>query len=413
MSAIASATSDFVTWGNIDFTQIEYRVKKLQMRIEKAYRDNDIRKVSYLQNKLIHSFYAKALAVKTVTSNKGNHTPGIDGVTWTKPEDKLQAVFELNRRGYNPKPLRRIYIPKTDDKLRPLSIPTMKDRAMQTLYKFALDPIAEATADSCSYGFRPNRGVQDAISKYLEILSKEPDMKWVLKADIKSCFDSIDHDWLLKNIPMDKAILRKFLKCGYVENSILYPTERGVPQGGSISSVMCNMTLDGLELTLKEHFGDLVRIIRYADDFIILGYSSSFLAATVKSPGVENFLSERGLELSEEKTRIINIDDGFTFLGWDIRREDSLIITKPTEKAVESLLNKIENALLKYDLCFDNGLQEALKFIIEGWLCNYYGLSMTQALREVKDKAISRVINCTGDYLSRVYVEEIFARFDI
>ena len=204
------------SWQEIDFKAAEYYVKKLQMRIAKAVKEQKWGKVNALQWTLTHSFYAKALAVKRVTENKGKRTSGIDHELWESPESKFKAIEKLERRGYRAQPLRRIYIPKKNGKLRPLSIPTMTDRAMQTLYRFALEPIAETTADTHSYGFRPKRCVQDAIERCFNMLSRKRSAAWILEGDIKGCFDNISHEWILKRIPMDKAILRQFLKSGYI-----------------------------------------------------------------------------------------------------------------------------------------------------------------------------------------------------
>lgn len=253
-------------WEDINFTVVKRNVKKLQKRIAMAFGNDDTDKVVLLQNMLIHSFYAKALAVKIVTSNRGKYTAGIDNVVWITPEDKFNAIYSLSRRGYKPRPLKRIYIPKSNGKMRPLSIPIMKDRAMQTLYKLALEPIAEYSGDVNSYGFRQNRSARDAVVRCIEVLSMSQKLDWVLKADIKNCFDDIDHRWVMEYIPLDSKVLRRFLKSGYMDRSVFYPTVKGIPQGGCISSVICNMVLDGLEQCLDEHTCKSVYMIRYADD---------------------------------------------------------------------------------------------------------------------------------------------------
>ena len=234
-------------WQEIDFKAAESYVKKLQMRIAKAVKEKRWGKVQALQWMLTHSFYAKALAVKRVTENQGRRTSGVDHELWLSPESKFKAIEKLERRGYRAQPLRRFYIPKKSGKLRPLSIPTMTDRAMQTLYRFALEPIAETTADIHSYGFRPNRCVQDAIERCFQNLARKSSAQWVLEGDIKGCFDNISHDWILEHIPIDKTVLWQFLKSGYVETGTLFPTETGTPQGGTISTTICNMVLEGME----------------------------------------------------------------------------------------------------------------------------------------------------------------------
>jgi RNA-directed DNA polymerase len=176
--------------------------------------------------------------------------------------------------------------------MRPLGIPTMKDRAMQTLYLLALQPIAKCTADPNSYGFRLKRSTADAMMQCQLIFARRGrPAEWILERDIKGCFDNISHDWLLAHIPMDKPILRKWLKAGFIESRTLWPTEAGTPQGGIISPTLANMALDGLERTLRKRFPQLAKInvVRYADDFIVTAASRELLEDEVK-PLVADFL---------------------------------------------------------------------------------------------------------------------------
>ena len=190
---------------------------------------------SIIQYLLTHSFYAKLLAVKRVTSNKGKKTPGIDGVLWRGARAKWRAACSLRRRGYHPRPLRRIYIEKKNGKLRPLSIPTMYDRAQQALYKQGLAPVAETKADKNSYGFREGRSCADAVASAFNALSKPNSAPWILEGDIKGCFDNISFEWLMEHIPIEKCILKQWPKAGYIERGVLYDTEDGTPQGGVIA----------------------------------------------------------------------------------------------------------------------------------------------------------------------------------
>jgi RNA-directed DNA polymerase len=212
-------------------------------------------KAKALQWLLTHSFSGKALAVKRVTENRGKNTPGVDQVVWETPAEKTLAIASLERRNYSPLPLRRIFIPKKNSKKkRPLGIPVMKCRAMQALHLLALEPIAETTADPNSYGFRPERSTADAGEQCFKALSTRNSAQWVLEADIKGCFDNISHDWLLTNVPMDTAMLKLWQKAGFVYQTELFPTDAGTPQGGIISPLLANMTLDGLEARLAETF---------------------------------------------------------------------------------------------------------------------------------------------------------------
>lgn len=225
--------NESVAWHSIEWKKSYKIVKRLQARIVKAVQANRWNKAKALQRLLTCSFSGKSIAVRRVTENKGKRTPGVDMVTWNTPRAKTEAINLLKRRGYKPLPLRRIYIPKSDGRKRPLSIPTMKDRAMQALYKLALEPIAEMKADRHSYGFRPERSTADAIEQCYTVLSRrKAGAKWILEADIQGCFDNISHGWLLTNIPMDKEILRKWLKAGFMVGSVLYATKQGAAQGG-------------------------------------------------------------------------------------------------------------------------------------------------------------------------------------
>jgi RNA-directed DNA polymerase len=193
-----------LSWKSIDWKKAEKKVRELQMRIAKAVREGRYRKVKSLQWLLTHSFYARLLAVKRVVTNKGSRTPGVDGVIWKTPKQRMRAVTQLIRKGYYPLPLRRVYIRKKSGKLRPLGIPTMRDRAMQALYALALVPVAETKADPNSYGFREYRSCADAIEQCFICLAKRRSPRWILEADIEACFDSIDHEWMRTNILIDK-----------------------------------------------------------------------------------------------------------------------------------------------------------------------------------------------------------------
>jgi RNA-directed DNA polymerase len=231
---IVASSDTSLRWKTLPWASYRREVKRLQIRMAKAVSAHDHRKVWALQWLLTHSQTAKYLAVKRVTENQGRHTPGVDGMIWTTDEEKFAAVDRLKRRGYQPQPLRRIYIKKKNGKLRPFSIPTMLDRAQQALYMLALQPVAESLADRNSSGFRQGRSCADAIAQCFIALAKRPAPVWVLEGDIRSCFDQISHDWLLANIPMDRTMLHKWLRAGYLEAGRLYPTTVGNSARGGV-----------------------------------------------------------------------------------------------------------------------------------------------------------------------------------
>jgi RNA-directed DNA polymerase len=378
ISEMACASSgESLTWNSIDWTKCQRNVEKLQARIVKATKEGRRGKVRALQWLLTHSLGGKALAVKRVTENKGKRTPGVDGEIWSTPAAKTRAMLSLGRRGYQPQPLRRVYIPKSNGKLRPLGIPTMKDRAMQALHLLALDPVSETTADRNSYGFRKGRAARDALGQcFLLLCRPEASPKWVLEADIKGCFDNISHDWMLQHIPMDKLVLRKWLEAGFMEKARWFPTKAGTPQGGIASPTLANMVLDGLEERLSGRFTKIgknphpkVRLVRYADDFVITGATQETLEKAKAE--VEAFLSERGLSLSPEKTKIVHISEGFDFLGFNIRTYGGKLLIKPSKDAQLRVHRKVREIIRENKAQEQQNLIGMLNPVITGWT-NYY-----------------------------------------
>lgn len=259
---------------------------------------------------------------------------------------------------------------------------------MQALYKLALEPIAETTGDQNSYGFRIGRCTADAIEQIFILTAKRVATPWILEGDIKACFDEIGHEWIQKNICIDKRILTQWLKAGYIEKGKLFPTEAGCPQGGILSPVLANMALDGLEELLGVFYGSIaldknrerarqeqIHLVRYADDFIITAKNKEILEQEVK-PLVWDFLTERGLRLSEEKTRITHISEGFDFLGQHIRKyhagtdREKLLIT-PAKKNVKAFLTEIRNVIRALKSVTQETLIRLLNPKITGW-ANYH-----------------------------------------
>jgi RNA-directed DNA polymerase len=330
-------------WNAIDWADVREAVYRQQCAIARAAIEGDIAGISRLQEDLVNSDDAKALAVWEVMHRKSKGTPGVDGVVWETPAKWMSAVLHLTNEEYESLPLLRFFIPKESGKLRPIGISAMHDRAMQMLYNFALQPVAETWADPHSFGYRLFRSAKDACAAIRSFLVEEKAAEvWILDADITGCFDNISHDWLLKYIPINRNYLRQVLKSGYIHESRYFRTSRGVPQGGILSPVLANMTLDGLEPRLMKAFGrpinnkdDLqttgtgIRFVRYADDFVVLSPSRSVVEEAWDE--INGFLKPRGLSLSEEKTRIVSVRDGFSFLHWRFRKEGSGISVRPSD----------------------------------------------------------------------------------
>ena len=403
-------TQPKATWNNIDWHKVEEHVNRLQVRITKAVikgKWNLVKRLSYL---LTHSFYAKLLAVRKVIQNKGKRTAGIDGKLWKTPEAKMKAALKLSDKRYKAKPLKRVYIKKEGkSKKRPLGIPTMNDRAMQSLYSLALNPIAEATSDKHSFGFRKFRSTHDACEQIFRCMCRKGSAHWILEGDIKGCFDHISHQWLLDNIPMDKPVLRQFLKAGFVFNRTLFPTEAGTPQGGLVSPILANMTLDGIEdiLANKYHRGKNGRItnsqrekhkvnfVRYSDDFIVTAKTKE-IAEEAKEL-IKTFLKSKGLELSEEKTLITHINDGFDFLGWNFRKYKGKLFIKPSKKSLLKVTEKISKIIKKGTSWTQEALIKTLNPIITGWI-NYH---QSVVAKETFSKLDYRIWNILWNWAKR------------
>ncbi|MCP4136432.1 MAG: group II intron reverse transcriptase/maturase [bacterium] len=361
-------SAELKSWDAINWDKVERHVRRLQVRIAKAIEQGRWGKVKALQRLLSRSFYAKLLAAKRVSSNKGSKTPGVDGIIWNTKAKKLKAALDLKQKGYKTQPLRRIYIPKKNGKKRPLGIPSMKCRGMQALYLLGFDPVVEMIADKNSYGFRPKRSCADAIEQCFNALCQKGSAPYILEGDIAACFDKISHEWLENNICIDKSMLQKWLKSGYIDKGTFFPTKMGTPQGGIISPTALNATLSGMEKEIRKGFkkADKVYVVVYADDFIITGRSKELLENEVK-PRVAKFLKERGLMLSEEKTTIAHIDEGFDFLSHNVRKYKGKLLIKPCKASIKNFLSNIRKAIKSRPTVKTEDLIEKLNPMIRGW----------------------------------------------
>jgi RNA-directed DNA polymerase len=335
-------------WTGVDWLKVEKTISNLQHRITKATESGNYRKVRNLQRLLNNSMSSRLKAVRIVAQeNSGKKTPGIDGEIWTTSERKLQESHKLRNRSHT-KPLKRIYIPKANGKQRPLGIPCMSDRARQALWNTSLLPVVEANSDPHSYGFRPYRSCWIANKQIRTLLDKNHSPKWILDADIKKCFDKINHNWLLENTPMETKVLKSWLKAGYLDNSCLYDTDEGTPQGGVISPTLMNQTLNGLEEYLEKTFkpgygisstgkkvrkSTCIKLVRYADDFLVTGRSKRQLERVKIAIG--KFRKLRGLRINDDKTSIRHIQDGFDFLGWNFRKYNNKLLCKISKKSIQ------------------------------------------------------------------------------
>ena len=392
----ASLTT-FNHWTSIDWKKVGRGVKSLQRRIVKAVKAKHFHKVKTLIHLLTHSFFGKLLAILRITTNRGSKTCGVDKVIWNTPAKKWKAIEQLSIKGYIAKPLKRKSIPKKNGKMRHLGIPTIRDRAMQALFKLALEPIAETTADPNSYGFRPKRSCADAIQQCHNALSQRKSAQWILEADIKGCFDNISHDWILQHIPLSKKVLTQWLKAGYIDNKNWFPTESGTPQGGIISPTIANMVLDGLETAINLHAGvrrnrnpHKIHFVRYADDFVVTCANGDFLEQEIK-PLISKFLADRGLELSPEKTKITHIDQGFDFLGFNIRKYKGKCLTKPKKESVKSIYASMRDCVTSHKSVTQKELIRILSPKIRGW-ANFFSHSVAKQTFSLLDRKLFKLL---------------------
>jgi len=387
----------WTTWYSINWDKVARAVKSLQARIVKAVKTKHFHKAKALLLLLTRSFYGRLLAILRVTTNKGSRTCGVDKVLWNTPLRKWNAIEQLSIKGYHAKPLKRKSIPKKNGKLRHLGIPTVRDRAIQALYKLGLEPIAETTADPNSYGFRPKRSCADAIVQCYNVLCQRKSAEWILEADIKGCFDNISHEWILQHIPLSKKVLTQWLKAGYMEKKHWFPTESGTPQGGIISPIIANMVLDGLEEIINLHAHHKpnsnpfkINFVRYADDFVVTCCNSEYLELEIK-PLISKFLADRGLELSEEKTKITNIQKGFDFLGFNVRKYKQKCLTKPKADSVKSIFASISECVNNHKSVSQNELIRMIAPKITGW-ANFFRHSVAKQTFSRLDNKVFKLL---------------------
>ena len=391
------------TWADIDWHAVETNVGRLQERIYRATQDGDRMRVKGLQKLLARATSTKLLAIRRVTQeNQGKNTAGVDGVVCDTPEARLELVREgLRLKGYRPLPVRRVYIPKDNGKQRPLGIPTVKDRVMQAIVKAALEPEWEARFEANSYGFRPGRCTREAIEAIHTTLNRKGSSRWILDADISGCFDNIGHGPLLAKLPVFTATIRRWLKAGVVELGRFWPTDTGSPQGGIASPLLANVALDGMErlfgcewpdgrprsLAHRRGIDKGISLIRYADDFVVTAPTRDVLETYVK-PRLEGFLRDRGLALNEAKTRVVEVNEGFDFLGFHIRKfgrgEKTLVV--PQKEKVVKHLRAIKAYLDTHRQTPAGQVIRDLNPVIRGWSNYYRHVSASRTFAKVRHR---------------------------
>ncbi len=384
-------TSGQNTFSHDNITACEKYVLRIQRRLDKAVANDDKSKIRWYSHLLMkRSRAVKILAVHRVCQvNSGKHTAGVDGVSIPKERDgKLPTMLallndiDIERK---PQPIRRVYIPKPNGDKRPLGIPTLSDRINQDIIRQAIEPICEYHFQDCSYGFRPKRNCQDAMSDLYNKLSKSYGKRWIVEGDIKGCFDHINHDHIISTLRQWQvptpitAIIKGFLKADIMEESRTIPSAEGTPQGGIISPMLANVALTCLDEEILDTYGKRYNtqrsknpIVRYADDFVIVAYNETE-AHNIKNH-IKGFLKDKvGLTLSDEKTRISEISNGFDFLGFNFRKygEKDKLLIKPSKESIKRVKTNISRVFRKYRSNEADTLIRHLIPIITGW-ANYY-----------------------------------------
>ncbi|GHO42239.1 group II intron reverse transcriptase/maturase [Ktedonospora formicarum] len=390
---LANGTETQTEWNAIDWRKANRTVRNLRQRIFRATQEGNLKKVHSLQKLMLKSYSNRLVSVRRVTQmNAGRKTPGMDKLVIKTPEARGKMVDMLAQYScWKAKPTRRVYIPKANNTSRPLGIPVVMDRCLQAMIKNALEPAWEAKFEGANYGFRPGRSCHDALEKIYGLARPNKTKKWILDADIKGAFDAISHEYLLKTIgPVPgKELIKQWLKAGYIEEEVFHATEQGTPQGGVVSPLLLNVALHGMEAALGIKYncrGELIgkrAVVRYADDFVC--FCETREDAKRAQSILTDWLKERGLTLSEEKTRIVHLTEGFDFLGFNVRlyptphtsRTGWKLLIKPSKGSVQQVRKKLKNLWEKAQGTNVQAVVGKLNPVIRGW-ANYFRIAVAK-----------------------------------
>jgi RNA-directed DNA polymerase len=387
-------------WQLIDWARIEGNVRRLRQRIFKAVQDGDLKKARNLQKLMLRSYSNTLVSVRRVTQHSaGRKTAGVDGERYLTPKERAGLVSSVQEENgsWNARPVKRVYIPKSNGRQRPLGIPVIRDRVLQARVKNALEPEWESLFEARSYGFRPGRGCHDALEAIYNSAQSRGKRQWVLDADLAGAFDRISHRHLLDAVGTfpGRELIRQWLKAGVMDRGRFAPTEEGTPQGGVISPLLLNIALHGMEEAAgcrnwKHGKGYGFRavpgtpiLVRYADDYVALCYDEQ-QARSVKER-LKKWLAPRGLSFNEEKTRVVHLDEGFDFLGVNIRRYDGKLLMKPSKSAVMRIRMRLRTEMRSLRGGNVDAVVRKLSPLIRGWATYYRSVVSSKTFSALDD----------------------------
>ncbi len=363
-------------WEFADWKKFQKVLFRLQRRIFKATREGDKAKAKRLQKLVLSSHSARMLAIRQVTQlNQGKKTAGIDGKKslTCKERFQLEITLKQNTKTWKHQGLREIPIPKKDGSKRILKVPTIADRAWQCLVKYALEPAHEATFHAQSYGFRPGRGTHDAQKSLFNNLKSYSNgiNKRVLELDIEKCFDRINHKVILDRVIAPEFVIGGVRRCLQSGINPQFPNQ-GTPQGGVVSPLLANIALNGVEKIgeYRQNGKTVSKCIRYADDMVfILKPEDSAEGILAK---VEEFLAERGMNVSQKKTKETASTDGFDFLGWNffVQKNNGKFRSTPSVENFKAFRSKVKHIVNNSNYGAETK-EKKLAPIVRGWR-NYH-----------------------------------------